>query len=55
MTFMVNTCPNAFKPPLGGYRVGAAVRLHGASCSVGFGEGQRHEALASGYERALCY
>ena len=39
MTFMVNTCPNAFKPPLGGYRVGVAVRLHGASCSVGFGEG----------------
>ena len=34
-----NTCPNAFKPPLGGYRVGAAVRLHDASCSVSFGEG----------------
>ena len=50
MTFMVNTCPNAFKPPLGDiecYTVQVAVLVSAKE--------RRHEALASGYERALCY
>ena len=55
MTFMVNTCPNAFKPPLVdiewvwlcGYTVQVAVLVSAKE--------RRHEALASGYERALCY
>ena len=55
MTFMVNTCPNAFKPPLVDIEWVRAVRLHDASCSVIFGEGAAPWALASGYERALCY
>jgi len=31
--------PQRVQATLGGYRVGAAVRLHDASCSVSFGEG----------------
>jgi hypothetical protein len=30
--------PQGVQATLGGYRVGATVRLHGASCSVSFGE-----------------
>ena len=54
MTFMVNTCPNAFKPPLGGYRV-VRVRYTVQVAVLVSAKERRHEALASGYERALCY
>ena len=55
MTFMVNTCPNAFKPPLGGYRVGALCGYTVQVAVLVSAKERRHEALASGYERALCY
>ena len=55
MTFMVNTCPNGFKPPQVDIEW---VRLCGCTMQVAVlvsAKERRHEALASGYERALCY
>ena len=55
MTVMVNTCPKAFKPPLVDIEW---VRLCGYTVQVAVlvsAKERRHEALASAYERALCY